>query len=110
MPGNPVSSFVCAMLFLVPLLRRLAGRSDLRRRPEEAVLGAALAANDERADYMRAASLVADADGRKVATPFGKQDSSLLAPLARADCLLIREPFAPPAPPGSRCAIVNLRF
>ena len=28
-PGNPVSAFVCGFLFLVPLIRRLAGRSDL---------------------------------------------------------------------------------
>ena len=27
LPGNPVSAYVCAFLFLVPLLRRLAGRS-----------------------------------------------------------------------------------
>src|SRR5215468_2608296 len=54
LPGNPVSSFVCAMLFLVPLLRRLAGRTDLSLPIERAVLGCALPANDERADYMRA--------------------------------------------------------
>ena len=28
-PGNPVSAFVCGFLFLLPLIRRLAGRSDL---------------------------------------------------------------------------------
>ncbi len=54
LPGNPVSAYVCAVLFLVPLLRRLAGRSDLSLPFEPAVLGSALRANDERADYMRA--------------------------------------------------------
>ena len=29
LPGNPVSSYVCAVLFLVPLIRRLLGRSDV---------------------------------------------------------------------------------
>ena len=29
LPGNPVSSYVCAFLFLVPLIRRMSGRSDL---------------------------------------------------------------------------------
>ena len=29
LPGNPVSAYVCAFLFLVPLIRRLAGRSDI---------------------------------------------------------------------------------
>jgi molybdopterin molybdotransferase len=109
LPGNPVSAYVCAVLFFVPLLRRLAGRSDLTLPCETAVLGCALGANDERADYMRA-TLERRADGILVATPFRAQDSSLLVPLAAADCLLIRGPFAPAAEPGSPCVIVNLQF
>jgi molybdopterin molybdotransferase len=109
LPGNPVSAYVCAVLFFLPLLRRLAGRSDLALPCETAVLGCALGANDERADYMRA-TLERRADGILVATPFRAQDSSLLVPLAAADCLLIREPFAPAAEPGSPCVIVNLQF
>jgi molybdopterin molybdotransferase len=107
LPGNPVSSFVCAALFLVPLLRRLAGRSDLSLPLEHATLGRALPENDERADYLRA-SLTTAPDGTRVATPFPKQDSSMLAPLARADCLVLRDPFAPAAEDGERCAIVTL--
>jgi molybdopterin molybdotransferase len=91
------------------LLRRLAGRSDLTLPRETAVLGCALGANDERADYMRA-TLERRADGILIATPFRAQDSSLLVPLASADCLLIREPFAPAAESGSPCVIVNLQF
>ena len=109
LPGNPVSAYVCAVLFFLPLLRRLAGRSDLALPCETAVLGCALGANDERADYMRA-TLERRADGILIATPFRAQDSSLLVPLAAADCLLIREPFAPAAEPGSPCVIVNLQF
>jgi molybdopterin molybdotransferase len=109
LPGNPVSAFVCAVLFLVPLLRRLAGRRDLGPETESAILGCDLAANDERADYMRAA-LAEGADGGRVATPYRVQDSSMLAPLASAGCLVIREPYAPPAKSGTRCAIVKLAF
>jgi molybdopterin molybdotransferase len=109
LPGNPVSAYVCAVLFLVPLLRHLAGRTDLSLRPEAAVLGSALKANDERADYMRA-TLECRPDGTKIAMPFRAQDSSLLVPLADADCLLVREPFAPAAEPGSPCVILNLQF
>jgi len=105
-PGNPVSAYVCSFLFLVPLIRRLAGRTDLVRVPEQAVLGSDLPANDERADYLRA-TLASGPDGL-VATPHPIQDSSMLAPLARADCLLIREPFAPAAHPGSTCSILRL--
>lgn len=105
-PGNPVSAFVCAFLFLVPLIRRLAGRSDLSVEPESAILGCDLPANDERSDYLRAT--LAEADSRPVATPFPIQDSSMLAPLAKADCLVIRDPYASPAAAGSACRIIKL--
>ena len=105
-PGNPVSSYVCAFLFLVPLIRRLAGRDDVERIPEGARLGRDLPANDERADYLRA-TLAQGPDGL-IATPLPAQDSSLMAPLAKADCLLIREPNAPFAPAGSPCFILKL--
>ena len=105
-PGNPVSSFVCAFLFLVPLIRRLAGRNDVEPVPEPARLGRDLPENDERQDYLRSA-LTAGPAGL-VATPLQAQDSSLMASLAKADCLVIREPFAPAAPAGSPCVILKL--
>jgi len=107
LPGNPVSAYVCAFLFLTPLLRRLSGRDDLAPAVESAVLGRALPENDERADYLRA-RLERGQAGAFVATAFPVQDSSMLAPLAAADCLIVREPYAPAAPAGSRCAIVRL--
>jgi molybdopterin molybdotransferase len=105
-PGNPVSSYVCAFLFLVPLIRHLSGRSDVEPQPVRARLGANLPANDERADYLRAT--LADGPDGLVATPLPSQDSSLMAPLARADCLVIREPRAPAAVAGSDCVILKL--
>jgi molybdopterin molybdotransferase len=105
LPGNPVSSYVCAFLFLVPLIRKLAGRDDLITPTETAALGCDLPENDERADYLRA-TLKNGADG-PVATPFPTQDSSMMAPLAKAGCLVIREPHAPPAKAGGRCVIVR---
>ncbi|MCZ7656969.1 MAG: molybdopterin molybdotransferase MoeA [Xanthobacteraceae bacterium] len=107
LPGNPVSAYVCAFLFLIPLIRRLSGRTDLAHPIESAILGRDVPANDERADYMRA-TLARDAHGRLVATPFGIQDSSMLVSLAKADCLLIREPYAVAAAAGSDCRIVRL--
>lgn len=108
LPGNPVSSYVCAFLFLVPLIRRLSGRAGIEHVTERAVLGRDLPENDERADYMRA-TLAPGPDGA-VATPVPSQDSSLMAPLAAADCLVIREPYAPFAPAGSPCVILKLRL
>jgi molybdopterin molybdotransferase len=107
LPGNPVSSYVCAVLFLIPLIRRLCGRSDVEPAPGPALLGCDLPENDERTDYLRA-RLASVADGLPIATPFPLQDSSMLVPLAEADCLLIREPHAPAAKAGSRCTILKL--
>ncbi|MBS0535442.1 MAG: molybdopterin molybdotransferase MoeA [Proteobacteria bacterium] len=107
-PGNPVSSYVCAFLFLAPLIRKLSGRSDVEQPVDSAILGHDLAENDERADYLRA-TLAMGPDG-PIATPVPVQDSSLMAPLARAGCLLIREPFAPAAKAGDRCAILKFAF
>jgi molybdopterin molybdotransferase len=107
LPGNPVSAYVCAVLFLVPLIRRLAGRGDVEPALETARLGCALPVNDERADYLRA-TLAHGADGLVVATPAPVQDSSMLAPLAAADCLLVRAPHAPAAAVGELCSIIRL--
>jgi molybdopterin molybdotransferase len=106
-PGNPVSSYVCSFLFLLPLLRKLAGRTDIAHRPTAAKLGRDVPANDERADYLRA-TLTTDAGGSLIATPVAAQDSSLMANLAKADCLLIREPHAPMTKAGSSCVILKL--
>jgi molybdopterin molybdotransferase len=105
LPGNPVSSFVCAFLFLIPLIRRMGGRSDLSAPVESARLGCDLPENDERADYLRA-TLKAGPEGL-IATPFRLQDSSMMLPLAQSNCLVIREPYAPPAAAGSACSIVK---
>ena len=106
LPGNPVSSYVCAFLFLVQLIRRMSGRADLTVPTESAVLGADLPENDERVDCLLA-TLRLGVEG-EIATAFPVQDSSMMAPLALADCLIIREPYAPATPAGSRCAIVKL--
>lgn len=107
LPGNPVSAFVCAVLFLSPLIRKLSGRGDVGPIAESARAGIDLPANDERADYLRA-TLRTDSDGMPVATPFPTQDSSMMQALAQADCLVIREPFAPALRAGEACRIVKL--
>ena len=106
-PGNPVSSYVCTFLFVVPLIRALSGRKVIHNARESALLGRDVGANDVREDYLRA-RLEERADGTVVATPVNHQDSSLLANLAAAQALLIRAPFAPAAKAGSACEIVRL--
>jgi molybdopterin molybdotransferase len=107
LPGNPVSSYVCAFLFLVPLIRKLSGRNAIRHAVETALLGRDLAANDLREDYLRA-RLERRADGVLIATPVDHQDSSLLGNLAAARALVIRPPHAPAAAAGSPCEILRL--
>jgi molybdopterin molybdotransferase len=109
LPGNPVSSYVCAFLFLVPLIRALSGRAAIHHVRETGLLGRDVIANDQREDYLRA-RLDERADGALIATPVNHQDSSLLGNLAAARALLIRAPFAPPAAAGSACDFLRLPF
>jgi len=107
LPGNPVSSYVCGFLFLVPLIRKLSGRSVVHHRRETALLGRDVVANDLREDYLRA-RLETRSDGAVFANPVDHQDSSLLGNLAAARALVIRAPFAPAAAAGSICDILRL--
>jgi molybdopterin molybdotransferase len=107
LPGNPVSALVCAEIFLVPMLGKLLGAAEGGRPLPEAVLGVALPANGPREHYMRARSEWRE-DGARVVTPLPSQDSSLVAALARADCLIVRAPDTPALPQGAGVRIVPL--
>ncbi len=107
LPGNPVSAYVCAVLFLLPALAQLAGLTETDLPVEHARLGAPLRANDHRTDHLRA-RLCKDADGRLVATPFERQDSGLLRILTEADALIMRAPHAAAAETGADVEVVRL--
>ena len=107
LPGNPVSSLICAHVFLTPLIHALTGRShepNLR----VAKLGSDMAMNDQRQDYVRA-RVVIGADGQLTATPFALQDSSMLKFLADANGLIIRQPHASAVKAGTDCTVLMLR-
>ena len=108
LPGNPVSSLVCAVIFLRPAIARMLGADEgTAPATARASLGADVAANDERQDYLRAA-LGRDENGTLIATPFAKQDSSMLSLLVKAQCLVVRPPHAPAAPQGTAVEIIPL--
>ncbi|OJF91091.1 gephyrin-like molybdotransferase Glp [Pararhizobium antarcticum] len=107
LPGNPVSSLVCSLLFLEPLTRHLAGLRP-RDRFADAILATPLAANDKRQDYIRA-TLSIDEKGRLLAGPFSRQDSSMMQVFAKADCLIVRPPQAPAIDAGAPCEVMILR-
>ena len=106
LPGNPVSAGVCAVLFVRAAIFAMLG---LNPAPPEVpgVLGAPLGANDRRQEYLRASVAWRD-DGRLEATPAPRQDSSMLATFARADCLIKRAPFAPAMSPGTPVSLLLL--
>ncbi len=106
LPGNPVSSLVCSLMFLMPLIRALLGAPPIDP-TEPAIIGADVAANDDRQDYLRAA-LDQPAESLLIATPFARQDSAMLRTLAAADCLIVRPPNAPAAKAGQSCRIIRL--
>ena len=106
LPGNPVSTFVCAMLFLIPAIERLSGAAAAGNSASTARLGAAVARNDRRQDYLRA-RLTRAADGVDEVFPFAVQDSSMMRLLAAADCLILRPPHAVAAAPGETVPIIR---
>lgn len=102
LPGNPVSAFVTATLFLRPLIATMAGASDPLPLTTMATLGEPLVANDHRQDYLRAETR----QGRIFASTI--QDSSMLLTLARADCLIVRRPHAPTAVAGDMVEVLRI--
>ncbi|MDM9628079.1 molybdopterin molybdotransferase MoeA [Rhizobium sp. S152] len=107
LPGNPVSSLVCGLLFLEPLVRRLASLPAVDR-ITTAEAATTLNANDQRQDYVRA-RLLRSESGALRAEPFGKQDSSMMKTFANADCLIIRPPHAPKLKAGGACPVMLIR-
>jgi len=107
LPGNPVSTVVCATVFLRPALERMLGLPAGPAVLSQAVLAIDLKPNDRRQDYMRATS-VAGPEGRRLVTPFARQDSSMMSRLAEADCLVVRPPHDPARRAGDTVAILPL--
>lgn len=105
LPGNPASGFVCARLFLRPLLDLMCGRDPAASiRTTKARLRSGLAENGSRETYLRAV-IETDETGQVWARAASQQDSSLLSVFAHAQTLILRMPDAPALAAG---AIVDL--
>lgn len=102
LPGNPVSAYVTALLFVVPMVAYLSGAAHPLPRRRTAIVGSALPANGPRADHIRAVHR----DGRVV--PADRQDSSMLRILAASDCLIVRAPHVPATAPGDSVEILDI--
>lgn len=107
LPGNPVSALITGILFVLPAIERLSGLPGDPPPVVTATLGAALEANDHRADHLRARLERRD-DGTLVAIAFSRQDSAMLRLLTLADALILRPPHAPALAAGAEVPIIRL--
>lgn len=102
LPGNPVSSYVTAFLFLLPVLRKLAGAVEPLPPRDRQTLAGALPATGARAEFVRAT--VQDGSVR----PLDETDSSALLALSRAEALIWRPPNAAAAQDGEEVGVYRL--
>lgn len=103
LPGNPVSSFVTAFLFALPLVRAAQGDPDPLPHAVTARAGEDLPAVGPRREFLRA---VLEGGAARLA---GSQDSSALSALAEADCLIDRPAHAPALAAGVPVRVFMLR-
>jgi molybdopterin molybdotransferase len=105
LPGNPVSAYVTALLFVLPLLRKLAGAPDEaclpRRMP--AVLARAVPPGGARREFLRGKWN----GGGVEALP--QRDSSALRSLASAELLIDRAAGASASAPGETVSVILLQ-
>ncbi len=102
LPGNPSSAFVTAFLFLLPLVRHLAGSKSPLPDVLTARLATDLPAGGQRTDYLRAKL------ENGLISIFNRQDSGMLAPLSQANALLINPAFGPARPARSQAQYLRL--
>jgi molybdopterin molybdotransferase len=107
LPGNPVSTMVCALLFLKPAMDRMLGQPGDLVGTVPARLAVDVKMNDQREDYVRS-TLARAADGSLIVTPHPVQDSSMLSVLAGSDAFLVRPACDPARKAGEIVQVVDL--
>lgn len=102
LPGNPVSSFVTAYIFLLPLLRRMAGSIAPLPQALTLPLLTSIDSTGPRTEFLRG-SITPDG-----VLPIHLRDSSAVRSLAAANCLIRRDAGAPAAAAGEMATIYRL--
>ncbi len=102
LPGNPSSAYVTATLFLLPLVRYLAGSNAPLPKVIDGTLGQPLAAGGNRTEFLRAF------EENGFISPFSKQDSGMLTPLSKANALLINPINAPARAVGQLAQFIRI--
>jgi molybdopterin molybdotransferase len=107
LPGNPVSTMVCALLFLKPAIDRMLGQAGALVATVPARLAVDVKINDTREDYVRS-TLSRAKDGTLTVTPNPVQDSSMLSVLAESSALMVRPAHDPARKAGDTVQVVDL--
>ena len=103
-PGNPVSTFVGSIIFLLPLINSLLNINS-KLPITEAVLSRDLKKNDAREEYMRT-KLSYSRNNEIIARPYLRQDSSMSYYLAKSDGLIIRKPYDRALKAGKKVLVI----
>ena len=105
LPGNPVSTAVCALIFLRPAIAFMV-RGDLSIPSFMVPVGVDLDVNDQRQDYIRAN--IQQSPSGQVVLPATRQDSSMMSVLAMANALIIRPPHDAAKSVGEMVAVLHI--
>jgi len=106
LPGNPVSTVVTFVLFVIPALTGLLGQRPSEGRPTTAMLGVAVSMNPDREQALRVRARYTP-EGLRV-TPNGPQGSHMVSSLVGADALALIPPGSGELPAGSSVSIVPM--
>ena len=106
LPGNPISSIVCARLFAVTLIRKMLSGKHYKLHTRKALLSEDIkTAKSQREHYLRAFTF--QKGTTLFVKPFSKQDSSLHSILIKSNCLLIIPPRSTPQKKGEIAEIID---
>jgi molybdopterin molybdotransferase len=106
LPGNPVSTLVCSLMFVKPALERMLGQTGKLPETVPATLAVDLKENDSREDYVRS-KLVRAVNGALTVEPHKVQDSSMLSVMAWADGLMVRPARDPARKAGDTVQVID---
>jgi len=107
LPGNPVSTMVCSLLFVKPALDRMLGQPGDLVATKPAKLSVDVKQNDTREDYVRA-RVTRGADAGLTVEPHKTQDSSMLSVLAWSNALMVRPAHDPARKAGDTVQVIDL--
>ena len=106
LPGNPVSAYVCAQLFVIPFMLHLTLNKRLFLKHSWAKLKRDLPRNGVRQHFMRAR--IVKKNCGLVVSPNQRQDSSLVDVLSKSNCLIVRPPNERAKDKGEMVKIIKL--